>query len=42
MKAIVFGNDETIIMFNLLGIEGVEFNPQVDNFEDKFEKILND
>lgn len=42
MKVIVFGDEETVIMFHLIGVDGVIHEQNDPHFDDKFNKLLED
>ncbi|MHA1730070.1 MAG: V-type ATP synthase subunit F [Promethearchaeota archaeon] len=44
MKIIMFGDEESTIMFHLIGIEGIIHEREKDdiNFKNRFQEVLND
>jgi V/A-type H+-transporting ATPase subunit F len=42
MKIVMFGDEESINLLHLVGIEGISFEKEDEKFEDKFEDITED
>jgi len=42
MRIEIFGYDESIILFNMLGLEGKIISDEEKHFKEKFEDVLND
>ena len=42
MKIVMFGDEDSVNLFHLVGIEGVIHRVDDTNFEDKFENLTND
>lgn len=42
MKIIMFGDEDAVNLFHLVGIEGIIQEEEADGFEEKFDSIIND